>query len=333
MRTMIISVGLFALLLSCNGPPPPPPPPPPTTTTVPVQPPRVDRLCPLDEITGLTSFGMTLLDEEQIIAHVEHATASGHDTFRVGAWLDGWCPMDVSYLPCGPEYRSEEADENLRRLLDITSRIPDIWIQLIPTFTHKQDSGGLPHFMAMTERVIAIQQAGSPDDPTPYRHVVWEAGNEVVHPISKIKHRHVKALLRRLSETGLPVGVDYAWREGYPKDILPLVDYVAFHTPRFDWSDGVCTSELPGRNRMRKRIGQFDKPVWVDETVKFVSDYSKEHYGIGRGGGYADCAGRSENRRKRTVTDFKSDVEFAGAQWFSHPTWGFECVRPGWLPQ
>lgn len=333
MKRLLLLTFAAALLLYCDGrPPPPPPPPPPTTTTVPIQPPRVDRLCPLDEVTGLTSFGMTLLDEGQIIAHVEHAKAHGHDTFRVGAWLDGWCNMGVSYLPCGPAYGSAEADENIRRLLDVTSRIPDVWVQLIPTFTHKQDSGGLPHFMTMTERVIAIQQAGTPDDSRPFLHVVWEAANEYIHPISNIRHRHIKRLLERLRETGLPVGVDRAWSEGYPEDLLPLVDYVAFHTPRYDWSNGICTSELPSRASMRKRIRRFDKPVWVDETVKYVSDYSKEYYDIGRGGGYAECGGRTEARRKRVVTDFKNDIEFAGGRPFTHAAWLFECTRPGWLP-
>lgn len=294
--------------------------------------PRVDRLCPLGEVTGLISFGMTLLDEGQIIADVEYAKAHGHDTYRVGAWLDGWCETGVSYLPCGPAYGSEEADENLRRLLDVTSRIPDIWIQLIPTFTHKGDDGGLPHFMAMTERVIAIVQAGTPDDPTQFRHVVWEAANEHIHPISKIRHRHIKKLLERLRETGLPVGVDYSFTDGYPEDLLPLVDYVAFHTPRFRWKDGKCTSELPSRNRMRKVIRQYDKPVWMDETVKYVSDYSKEYYDIGRGGGYVECAGRTEARRKKAIMDFKADVEWAGARWFTHATHRFYCIRPGWLP-
>lgn len=369
MRTMIISVGFFALLLLCGCPSPPPPPPPPPCEferqewpeceasggtwveqvsgcscscpsggvfiedkgcVVPL--PRVDRLCPLDEVTGVTAFGMTLLDEEQIIAFVEHIQKAGYNTLRVGAQTDGWCDMGVSYLPCGPEFGSVEWEENLRQLLDVTSRIPDVWIQLIPTFTRKQDAGGLPHFMALTEQVIAIQQAGTSDDPRPFFHIVWEAANEYIHPISNIRHRHIKRLLERLRETGLPVGVDRAWRDGYPEDLLPLVDFIAFHTPRYDWSDGVCTSELPGPNRLRKIIARYNRPVWIDETVKFVSDWSKEYYEIGRGGGYANCGGGSENQRKRIVREFKEEVETAGGIFFAHCTWLFECKNLGWLP-
>lgn len=337
MRRSVWAALVWFVLAGCNGngPPPPPPPPPTTTTTTSIQP-RVDRRVDLRKVRGVTAFGATLLSEDELVAFAEHIQARGYNTMRVGAQTDGWCDNGVSYLPCGPKFGSEEWEQNLRRLLDVTSRREGIWIQLIPTFTHKED--GYEACARITERVIEIVQTGTRDDPTPFRHIVWEAVNEYVHPISQLEHRHVKRLLRRLRETGLPVGTDRSggreqpWEGYYPEDLIPLVDYIAFHPPRYDWAGGECVSKLPGPNRLRRVISRYDKPVWMDETVKYVSDEMMDHYGIERGGGYVKCALPTEGDRRHIIRQFRADVEAAGGVWFTHAAWLFECKTLGWLP-
>ncbi len=328
------------LLVGCPKAIPTPMPPTTTTTSVPTLSPRVDRHINLQDVRGVTAFGATLLTKDELLAFIIHAKAANINTFRVGAQTDGWCGMqpEPTYLVCGPSLGTSEWHSNLKRLLDVTSRIPDVWIQLIPTFTHKQDSGGLPRFMAMTENVIAVQQAGSLDDPTPYKHVIWEAANEFIHPISSIRMRHMKKLLERLKGTGLPVGADYGggrtqpWPGEYLEELLPYVDYIAFHPPRNRLEDGVCTSIRPGINRIRRIVRKYNKPVWFDETLSYTSEESKELYGYTVSGHDALCALGTDEERRREIQAFKNDAINAGAIWFTHARWLFGCKRLGWLP-
>lgn len=363
----ILGLSLLALW-GCNGTPPPPPPTTTTTVSTTTVHPRHDSPADLRNIRGVTAFGASLLSEEELIDFIEYLKASGYNTMRVGAQTDGWCSMQTraawmedlgmmpeqpllreramraaeSYLVCGPKFGSEEWEANLRRLLEVSSRYEGVWVQLIPTFTHKQDTGGLAHFMEMTERVIAIVESGTPGDPTPLRNVVYEAANEYVHPISNITHEMVKALLVRLRETGLPVGTDrsggrqWPWEGYYPEDLLPLVDYVAFHPPRNRWENGDCVDELPGDDRLRAVVRKYaQKPVWFDETIAWISDAEKARFGIagGRDGGHYSCCGlRSEGRRRKVIAGFKAAVEEHNIIWFAHATWLFACKPLGWLP-
>lgn len=332
-------LALIALLLSCDGtftPSSVNTTSTSTSTSVPARPPRVDQRPDLWNIRGVTAFGAPLLEKPELLSFIHHVQNYGVNILRAGAQTDGWCGHRQIYLDecCGPELGTEAWRENLVRFLDVTSRIPGLYVQLIPTFTHKQN--GYQQCLWITEQVIAIQQAGSEDDPRPYEHVVWEAVNEPNHPISRLTMRQVVRLLELLRETELAVGVDsgggdaHPWEGHYPPEFLPYVDYIAFHPPRH--VNG-CTPARPGLARLRKVIGSYGLPVWLDETTGYISDESKALYGIGdQNGHYAACGGKTEKYRKRLTQEYMEDTEAAGGIWFTHAPWLFKCDRLGWLP-
>jgi hypothetical protein len=311
-----------------------------TTTTVESKPPRVDQEPDLWSVRGCTAFGAANLTESELTAFISHIQGKC-DMLRTGAQTDGWRGMGAPYLEAsvGPRFFTPEWQANLERFLDVTARM-GINVQLIPTFTHKQ--AGYARCMEITKRVVEIQQAGSDDDPTPYRHIVWSAVNEWKHPISKLNRGNVIELLRYLKrETGLAVGADMSggtggrggWIGEYDSVLLPFVDYVAFHPPRYRmFGDNGCESRRPNYWDLRKTVARHLKPVWIDEPTCFISDASKALYGIERSGHYALCGGGTEDQRKKHIRDYKWNVEHAGAIWFTHATWLFECRRLGWLP-
>lgn len=314
------------------------------------RPPRVDQPVDLWDVEGVTAFGAALLSEAELTALVYHAQLYGKNMLRVGAQTDGWCGtgqavfgvygQDLLGDACDPmaTVGSEKWRENLFRLMDVTART-GISLQLIPTFTHKNLS--FDRNMQITRLVVAVQQAGSPDDPRPYEHIVWEAVNEVIHPITSDSLRgNVVELLRYLKQaTGLPVGTDHPgeyspsedrWRGNYPADWLPWVDYVAFHPPRYR----ECRDVRPDFWELRRAVRNYSRPVWIDEPTAFISDMYKSIYGVGdRNGHYALCGGGTEEARKRYISNYRWDVLNAGAMWTTHSAWGFECRAPGWLPQ
>lgn len=306
------------------------------TTTIPVRPPRVDQQPDLYSVRGVTAFGAPLLSEPELLAYINHVQASAVNMLRAGAQTDGdgWCGSSRLYLDesCGPAPGTVEWRQNLTRFLDVTSRVPGLSVQLIPTFTHKGD--GYQRCAEIMEMVIEIQRAGSEDDPRPYEHVVWEAVNEWRHPLSKFTVHQVTRLLQRLRETGQPVGVDFdggeaePWEGYYPTEHLPYIDYIAFHPPRHD----DCEPIRPSRSRLRKVISSFGLPVWIEEPTAYLSDESKTLYGIGdRNGHYAACGGRSDGYRRRLTQEYADDVVAAGGVWFTHHA-NFKCDRLGWLP-
>jgi hypothetical protein len=198
--------------------------------------------------------------------------------------------------------------------------------------------------MKITKKVVEFQQAGSEDDPTPYRHIVWEAWNEIKHPITHSSNREFSNIKQMLSylrnTTGLPVGTDYDvsgerrdWVGEYPRALLPYVDYVAFHPPRNHISGGRnCEDIRPNYWRLRKTVGRYGKPVWIDEPSCFISDDSKARYNIDFNGNYPFCGQKTEQARRKYISDYMWDVEHAGAIWFTHASWLFECRYLGWLP-
>ena len=333
---------LLVIVLCCDGNPVAPPPPSLTTTTTapPSRPPRVDQEPDLYAIRGVTAFGAALLDEQELLAFIHHVMAAGVNILRVGAQTDDWCGHRNIYIDecCGPHWQSEAARDNLARLLDVTSRIPGLSVQLIPTFTHKKY--GIGRCMKLTEQAIEIVMAGSEDDPEPYRHVVWEAVNEAKHPRSALSQADVVKLLKRLKKTGMPVGTDQGggndvpWEGFYSPEYLSLVSYIAFHPPRHvGASKSDCISALPSRSRLRKVISKFSLPVWMDETICYISDESKALYGIGeQEGHYTYCGGSTEERRRLMIQNFMHDVEAAGGSFFFHALWCFRGIRLGWLP-
>lgn len=322
---------LLAFLVACNdsvvGPDITVPNP--TTTSAP--PSRFDQQPDLYAIRGVTAFGAAQLSESQLISFINHVQGYGVNTLRVGASTNGWCSSPRSFIQdcCGPAPGSPEWTENLERLLRVTARFPNIYVQLIPTFTHKQH--GAAKCWEVLEATVAIQQEHS------YQHVIWETVNEWKHPISKLSLGDVVNMTRRLRETGQPVGCDYGggrddpWQGEYPGQLLPYVDYVAFHPPRNTYRSS-CEKGRPGASRLRKVISSYAKPVWIDEPECYISDVSKIAFNIGPSGLYSECGLQTEQQRQWSTLSYMRDVERAGGIWFTHAVWLFACDRLGWLP-
>ena len=176
MRKLLV---LTLLFFACSKPPPPPPPPPPVVCPLwelgpegcicpdgservdalnACAPLRVDRAVDMDAVRGVTMFSLTIRNVRHQVDAWGWLHQHGWNTGRIGAQVEkDWCDEDdrdgidsdgdgedndFDYLPCGPIHGSAEWEANLIRTLEIAARIPDTWIQLIPTFTRKTDNPG-----------------------------------------------------------------------------------------------------------------------------------------------------------------------------------------------
>lgn len=339
-----LAIVMALLVLSCGEPLPPPQPPPPPPVLCPVwepgpegcvcpegtevaellgvcAPPRVDRPIDWGAAAGATSFSLVLRDTEWQKDFLYYAHEHNITVYRAGAQVAGdWCGNDVGYLPCGPAHATPEADANLVRLLEVTARIPNTWLQLIPTFTYKSHDEGtqqanIAYFNSMFDHVNAIVEAGG------YRHIIYELFNEVVHPLSQhIKDEDVREmLLHARARTDLPVGTDFhgefrgedPWPARYPFVWRDLVAYIAFHPRR---------NPEPTYEHMRTAQERWDyrKPVWCDETVCWASDDEIGRYDL-RGKGTIALMGRgTEGERWDVVRRHLRDIRRNGWVPFLH---------------
>ena len=361
---------LIALVMfSCNGEPPPPPPPP--TCQVwgtfegcecPVgteradvlgvcAPPRVDRRIDLGAARGVTAFSLALRDVTYIKEFAYHIQRNGWTVLRVGAQTaHDWCaqsfPMELAetdllmhmrvagYLPCGPAHGTPQWEANLKRLLDTTARVHNVWIQLIPTFTYKSHNEGtqaknIVYFNKMFDRVNQIVAAGG------YQHVVWEVFNEVVHPLSQhIKDEDVLEMFNHIkARTTFPVGTDYHgggegedWRGRYPYIWRDVSSYLAFHPPR---------NPEPTYATMEAAQDKYNyvKPVWADETVCWASQKNIDKYGLKGKGTIAMNGYGTEGQRMDQVVKHLRDISRVGWSPTYHSIWGIECIELGRLPK
>lgn len=366
----VVTLCTFALLLvtSCNGtdPPPPPPPPPPETcelwsapdgcecpegtevshATGLCSPPRVDRTIDWNLAAGGTSFSLALRDAKFIDEWARWHRDHGWPVLRVGAQTSyDWCNAAVGYLPCGPEHGTDEWRANLVRLLDVTARRENVWLQLIPTFTYKSHNAGsqaanIAYFSAMFDRVNRIVLEGG------YKHVIWEAFNEVVHPLSQhIKDEDVLAILEHMKEnTYLPVGTDYhgglqsvdvqmferslelSFSQGEMtfERRFALADRLYQRAMRemewrgrypYIWRDVVdyiafhtIRNPEPTLERMQEAQAKFkyNKPVLIDETVSWASQENIDRYGLaGKGTIAMEGRGTEDERMWQCVSHLK----------------------------
>lgn len=322
---------LFEWLFGSDPPPPvdPPPidPPPP-----PVPPPRVDRPWDKGATRGVTAFALALRDRAYIRDFLSYVHGYGYTVVRVGAQTDGWGPMGVPFLPGGPEPGTKEWRGNLDRMLDETARRPNTWVQLIPTFTHKQ-IGDIAHWRSLCRMVIEVVKGGG------YRHVFWEAANEAIHPISHMNGESVDILLRLLKdETGLPVGADHHGDRRNKQLVYPYmwrgsVDYIAFHPPR-----NPDPSASTYKDAYEAYAGQFH--ILYDETTCWASDAEIGLYGLKGDGNIALCGRGTEEERKDEIRRQKTKILLpnrgrfgARSKFFFHAIWLIECKGFGWIPK
>lgn len=332
-------------------------------------PPRVDRPIDWHMGGGITAFSLALRDVTYIKEFTYHAQRHGWTILRVGAQTShDWCrPRDLrplirnlndlrtmnndllyglasaGYLPCGPAHGTPEWEANLTRMLDVTARVHNMWVQLIPTFTYKSYNEGsqaanIEYFNDMFDRVNAVVSKGN------YKHVVYELFNEVVHPLSQhIKDEDVREMfLHARTRTTLPLGTDYhggraddVWRGRYPFAWRDVSDYLAFHTPRNPEPTFTVMEDIQDKFNYCEDVwpGDICKQVWVDETVCWASQASVDKYNLeGKGTVAMRGYGTSEQRMRQVETHLK-DIRRVGWKPFFHSIWGIECTELGRLPR
>lgn len=316
-------------------PPPPEPPPPPGP---PPEPPRVDRLWDPASTQGVSAFALTLCDKAYIRDFTQYVHDHGYTVLRVGAQTDGWQGFRAGYLRPGPPVYTPEWRENLHRMLDTTARIPDTWVQLIPTFTHKQ-KGGPDYQRKLCEAVCDVVVEGG------YRHVFWEVMNEFKHLLrhKEIGDGDIADIGRELYDrTGFPVSSDHPGKttpEGEWKGYFPVAwrhfHYFAYHPPR---------NPDPHRLEYRQAIARWPrKYILFDETTCYASDAQIDRYGL-KGRGTVALMGRgTEHERQAVIHDQKNKIKLASqaeggrGRWFYHSIWGIECrgelgTADTWIP-
>lgn len=330
-------------------------------------PPRVDRHVPWEQVRGVTAFSLALRDTKGIVEFTNYIRGHGWTTLRVGAQTThDWCRARVltlekelldadiewllendlyfyaassGYLPCGPFHGTAEWRENLVRMLEVTARIPDTWVQLIPTFTYKSvDKGSqaanIKFFNDMFDRVNAVVAEGR------YRHVFYELFNEVVHPLSNhIKDEDVREMfLHAREKTAIQMGTDYhggraddEWRGRYPYVWRDVSHYLAMHPPR---------NPEPSYEIMQGVQDKFNygKPMLMDETVSWASDAAVAQWGL-RGKRTIAMKGHgTEDERMLVVAKHLRDIyKVTGRndkRWrpYFHSIWGIISDRPGKMP-
>lgn len=358
---------ILLMSLSCNGPPPPPECPdgmvwngeecvcPDGQEEVEILggcwPLRVDRPINLRKNHyGITAFSLTIRKKEYVQDFVKHAKKKDVDILRCGAQTDGWADMQAaasmlgielseysaqrSYLPVGPRHGTKKWEKDLIRMLEITARTKKMWVQLIPTFTHKQRDKGsqeanIAYFNAMFDRVNDIVEEGD------YKHVFYEVFNEVVHPLSQhIKDEDVLAMFYHIkAQTDRHVGTDHGggragdfWQGRYPYIWRGISTYIAFHTPRNP--EPSLKVMLAGQSKYK-----YVKPVLVDETVAYASDAIIKKWGLKGKGTIAMMGYGTERERKNQVIKHLRDINALGWQEFYHAVWLIICDEFGWIPK
>jgi hypothetical protein len=386
-------------MLSCNGEEPTPPPPPdPDICEVwtdktddcvcpegsefikalnACAPPRADKPINLRNARMITAFSDTLRETVDLKDKILYQRGKGWPILRTGSQVEkDWCNANVPYLPCGPKLGTKKWEKNLVRFLEVTARIPNVGVSLIPTFTRKSDNPGevdpnspepdkqqinVVHFCNMFDTVNAVVKAGD------YKHIIWEAFNEPVHPLAAhLKDEDVEAVLIHMkANTDLPIGVDYhggsqlvdlvlrrampalnteeerfwasqaivhdvlagewIWRGRYPYIWRQHVDYIAFHTPR---------NPEPSYEIMKAAQDKYKytKPVIINETVAYASDWAVNEYKL-KGRGTVAMLGRgTEKQRMDQCVQHLRDIHRLGWRGCFHMMWGFATEGVGDLP-
>lgn len=320
-------------------------------------PPRVDRLIDFGAVRGLTAFSTTHRTLEEQVDYIYRTHEKGWTTHRVGAqarWPQSCGTTDLQqvldpefipsddiiyqmaaqgYLPCGPPHKSPEADANLVRLLEVTARIPNTWVQLIPSFTYKHvDKGSsqenIEFFNRMFDHVNFIISKGD------YKHVIYELFNEVIHPISShLSEEDVeKMFIHARSETWLPVSTDHhgvtstpKWLGRYPGIWRRRATYIAFHTPR---------NPEPSFNEIKESQERFGytKPVLVDEIVCWASDRAITKYNLRNKGTIAEKGYGTEESRMAQCVRHLRDLHWNNWKGFFHMIWGIHGYHIGEMP-
>ena len=324
-------------MLEDEGPPPPPPPYP-ERKDAPWWPQRF-------KTAGAVAFPLTLRPRGYIRDLVQHLKEHGYNSVSVGA--QSWTPAQAKrapMLPPGPPVGGAEWARNLETMLDETAKHENFWVQLIPTFGHKQydsDPDGqeyawhLGHSIKIHEIIVA----------NGYKHVYINLMNEFKHPLTDddLGDTDIKRLGDYWRERGFKVTSDHGgrekdketgdrvWKAYYPKAWQEF-DFYAWHPTR---------NPEPTKNQFWKAHDRWpNKALLYNETVCYASDTTLQQWPALQGKGTIACKGRgTQDDRKHAIRDIKRHIKAAGprSRFFFHSIWlgirgGLD--RPfGWIPK
>jgi hypothetical protein len=167
-----------------DPPPGPGPEPPPDWEAVG---PRVDDDARPQDIRGYSKFALSIRDTMLIQAIVDNAHGFGYNTPRVCAEHRSWGRHG---LPSSPPIESAQAVHNIRRLLEVTARIPGTQVLLMTNCNLKEDGATLKtqvDWAATVARVVTGQGIRGLKATDPFKHVILEAVNEHYHPNSSVR--------------------------------------------------------------------------------------------------------------------------------------------------
>jgi hypothetical protein len=251
--------------------------------------------------------------KQKVLAH-------GYNTLRVGSETADWNWKGIpGYLPQGPPIESQEAKDNLKRLLKVTATYPNLWMQLISSFTIKESSMKRQKNWA---QFVANKSRG-------YKHVFLSAVNEPHQ--SSFSYGEVIELLKILRTSGRPVGVDYQAENGrwrYPREIMGHVDYIDVHPRR---NPDLSLDEI-------RHVVSLNGLVLFSETTSYASDQNiiswprlGNHSNI-----YLDGHGTEQDRQRAARQYMERFRPVRRAKWFFH---SIDLIRYGsawagdfWLP-
>jgi hypothetical protein len=332
MRRRRILAGAAAIpLLACpsdscdnaTGPSPPvPPPPDDDDDDIPVDDyMRVETEVDFHQVVGITAFSLMTADEGAMRSFIEKVLAAGYNTLRVGSETADWSWKEIpSYLPQGPPIESRESRENLKRFLKVTATYPNLWVQLISSFTIKEGPMSRQKNWA---RYVAGKVKG-------YKHIFLSAMNEPHQ--SGISKGEIIELLKILKASGRPVGVDYQaegghWR--YPREVMRYTDYVDVHPRR---NPDLSLEEI-------QHVVRLNGLTLFSETTSYASEQDIRRWPrLGNHSNiYLDGHGSEKDRQRAAKQYMNKFKQVRRARWFFHSIAG---IRYGsswsgdfWIPK
>jgi hypothetical protein len=283
---------------------------------------RADTEPDFHRVVGITAFSLATADEGAIRSFVEKILENGYNTLRVGSETADWQWKGIpGYLPQGPPIESKEARDNIKRLLKVTATYPNLWIQLISSFTIKE--GPMSRQKSWARVVARLSED--------YKHVFLSAMNEPHQ--SSISHKEIIELLKILKASGRPVGVDYQAEAGhwrYPRVVMGYTDYVDMHPRR---NPDLSLDEL-------RHVVNLNGLVLFSETTSYASERNiiswprlGNHSNI-----YLDGQGTEKDRRRAAKRYMERFRQVRKARWFFHSintmrygaTWRGDFWLPRW---
>jgi len=326
--------------------PPPPPPPPPLP---PPEPPRVDRPVHWERLKGVTAFALAMRDRKYVRELGHYLRDHGYTWVRVGGQTDGWRGFGVPYLHVGPEAGSSEWFKGLYEMLDELARIPEMWVQLIPSFTHKQDFGGdrqqaIEWHKQLIDWNVDVVAEGN------FKNVFWEVFNEFVHPLAEhLKDEDALGLAGYLRGALAAYGIEQPicvsdhhggkvnrnhWDARYPYIWrYPASDYYALHPPRNVERNGILLGG-PTHEEYCEAVDRYNVHVLFDETACWATNKEIEEYGLVGKGTIINNGRGSEEKRWRMIQSERDKMMSTGpsGHYLFHSIWGMECTDLGKLP-